>query len=104
VKTFREGELVTVARDGEILDGMVSHAASLLKIVVAVPDPERGAILRTVHPRVLAERTEAGPDDAALERAIHRTPSRGGPAGGGGGRGNRGHSRGPAHRGSQRGG
>ena len=77
MKTFHEGALVTVTRDGGVLDGIVSHAPSLLKIVVAVPDPERGAILRTVHPRVLTQRTEEGPDDQALQRLIKRTPSTG---------------------------
>ena len=100
MKTFREGELVTVDRDGDSVDGMVAHAESLVRIVVAVPDSERGAVLRTVHPRVLSERTEPGPDDQALERAIERIPGgRGGErGGGGGGRGSRGYGRTTGHR------
>jgi hypothetical protein len=101
MKTFHEGELVSVTRDGEVLDGVVSHVASILKIEVAVPDPERGAIIRTVHPRALAERAEAGPDDQSLQRLIQRTSvgGRGGPrAGQGPGRGARGHGRATGHR------
>jgi hypothetical protein len=100
MKTFREGELVSVERDGETVDGMVAHVENLLKIVVAVPDPERGAIIRTVHPRVLSERADPGPDDHALERAIERIPGgRGGARGGGsGGRGSRGYGRTTGHR------
>lgn len=101
MKAFREGELVSVSKDDVVLDGVVAHTESILKIVVAVPDSDRGAILRTVHPRTLTERKEPGPDDQALQRLIQRTPStgRGGPRGGQGpGRGQRGHTRGPGHR------
>jgi hypothetical protein len=99
MKSLREGQLVTVARDGEVLDGIVFHAPSILKVVVAVPDAERGAILRTVHRRTLTERDAAGPHDKALRRMVARMPSavRGGP-GRGAGSGQRGHTRSPAHR------
>jgi len=83
VKTFREGELVTVTRDDEVLDGIVSHVESMVKVVVAVPDEERGAILRTVHPRTLGERGEDGLDDNALRRVIQKSSAgRGGRRGG----------------------
>ena len=101
MKTWHEGDLVSVTRDGEVLDGVVSHVASLLKIDVALPDPERGAIIRTVHPRVLAERGEAGPDDQALHRLIERTSGggRAGPRGAGAkGHAARGYGRTAGHR------
>lgn len=82
-----------------MLDGIVSHAPSILQVVVAVPDAERGAILRTVHRRTVTERDAAGPHDKTLRRVVARTPStvRGGP-GGGAGRGRRGYSRSAGHR------
>jgi hypothetical protein len=100
MRSYREGELVTVSRDGESLDGVVAHVESLVKIVVAVPDEERGAILRTVHPRTLAERGDDGPDDQTLRRLVERTGSgRGGPRGGSGPAGSRrGHTRTTGHR------
>jgi hypothetical protein len=99
MKSYREGEQVKVTRDGEVLDGIVSHVESIVKIVVAVPDTERGAILRTVHPRTLAERGGEGPDDQTLRRLIQRADSagRGGPRGAQG-RGRQGHSRATGHR------
>jgi hypothetical protein len=97
----REGQLVTVAEDGVTLDGIVFHAQSILKVVVAVSDPERGPLFRTVHSKALTERDGAGAHDEALRRLIRRTPSagRGGPRGGqGAGQGRRGHTRSPVHR------
>ena len=96
------GELVTVAPEGRARDGIVFHVLSASKVVVAVSDPTRGPVLRTVHPSALTERNAAGPSDEALRRLIRRTPSaaRGGPGGGNGaGKGPRGgHTRAPAHR------
>ncbi|MCW2955013.1 MAG: hypothetical protein JWQ48_4183 [Conexibacter sp.] len=92
---------MTVAEDGVTLDGIVFHAHSILKVVVAVADPERGPLFRTVHSKTLAERDGAGAHDEALRRLIRRTPSagRGGPRGGqGGGRGRPGHTRSAGHR------
>ena len=40
LKTFREGQLVSVATDGGGLDGVVAHVPSLVKIEVAVEQPE----------------------------------------------------------------
>jgi hypothetical protein len=96
-----EGELVTVAGEHGERDGIVVHVPSKSKVVVAVPDPERGAVMRTFHPRTLAARGAAGAHDEALRRLIRRTPSvgRGGPRGQNGpGRGSSGHTRSPAHR------
>jgi hypothetical protein len=97
MKSLREGQLVTVAGDDVSLDGIVHHAPSLVKVVVAVPDDERGPVLRTVQRRLVSERHEAGPDDDALRRLIRRegrVGARGAQVGGG----RRAHSRGPMHR------
>lgn len=95
------GDLVTVAGGGPELDGIVFDVPSREKVVVALVDPARGPGFRTVHPRVLSERAEAGADDAALGRLIRRTPvpsgRRSGSSGPGGGS-SAGHSRGAAHR------
>jgi hypothetical protein len=99
MKAFREGQLVTLVGEGEALDGIVVHAPSLVKIEVAVPDAERGAVFRTVHPKALRERSVAGEHDDALRRRIRRTPSTGraGPRSGPGG-GRRGHGHVAGHR------
>jgi hypothetical protein len=76
--SLREGELVTVAGQRSSRDGIVFHVPSKSKVIVAVPDRERGAVLRTVHPSTLSERTEEGSDDAALHALIRRTPPIGG--------------------------
>ena len=100
MKTFREGQLVTVVGDRGGLDGIVVHAPSLVRVEVAVADAERGAVFRTVHPKTLSERTVAGEHDDALRRVIRRSPSAGlGPRGGSGARkGRRGHSHASGHR------
>jgi hypothetical protein len=67
-------ELVKVATGGPEIDGIVFDAPSKTKVVVAVIDPKRGPVLRTVHPDALSERTEEGPDDRALQLLIRRTP------------------------------
>jgi hypothetical protein len=95
------GELVKVATGGPQLDGIVFDTPSRTKVVVAVVDPRRGPVLRTVHPRTLSERTEEGPDDRALQLLVRRTPPPVRGAAGGGtasGRGNPGHSRTASHR------
>jgi|SRR5665213_2052162 len=95
------GQLVTVASDGPTRNGIVFDTPSRGKVVVAVVDAGRGPVFVTVHPDVLAERTEEGPEDRALQMLIRRTPqpvrgaARGASAGG---RGSRGHTRGAAHR------
>ena len=101
MKSFREGQLVTVVgQDGE-LDGIVVHAPSLVKVEVALPDGERGPVFRTVHRKTLRQRSVAGEHDDALRRLIRRIPSanRGGPRSGPGARhGRRGHSHASGHR------
>jgi hypothetical protein len=100
MRSFREGQLVTVISDTGALDGIVVHAPSLVRIEVAVPDAERGAIFRTVHPKALRERSSAGEHDDALRRAMRRTASGGFDArnGPGAGSGRRGHSQASGHR------
>lgn len=95
------GELVKVADGGPPLDGIVFDIPSRTKVVVAVVDPSRGPMFRTVHPTTLSERSEDAPADRALHMLIRRTPvpGRGRPdAGSGPGRGSRGHARGTMHR------
>jgi hypothetical protein len=95
------GELVKVAAGGPELDGIVFDTPSSSKVVVAVVDPGRGPVFRTVHPSTLSERSEEGPADRALRLLIRRTPppvhgsARGGANAG---RGQAGHSRAAGHR------
>jgi hypothetical protein len=81
MKAFHEGQLVTLVGDDEALDGIVVHVPSLVKVEVAVPDAEHGTLFRTVHPKVLRARDEAGEHDDELRRLIRRTGlgGRGGP-------------------------
>lgn len=95
------GELVTVAGSGPALDGIVFDTPSRTKVVVAVVEPGRGAVFRTVHPRTLSERAEEGPHDRALRLLMRRTPLpvRGAArAGESVGQGRAGHARGTMHR------
>jgi hypothetical protein len=97
----RPGELVRVAAGGPELDGIVFDTPSHSKVVVAVVDPARGPVFRTVDPKTLTERAEEGPDDRALRLLMRRTPSpvQGAARGGaGGGRGQPGHTRVATHR------
>jgi hypothetical protein len=95
------GERVKVADGGPQLDGIVFDIPSRTKVVVAVVDPSRGPMFRTVRPSTLSERAEEGSADRALRMLIRRTPV---PArsktgdGGAAGRGSRGHARGTMHR------
>jgi hypothetical protein len=95
------GDLVKVTTGGPSIDGIIVDMLTGSKVVVAVRDRARGPVLRTVNRKALAERTEAGPDDRALELLIRRTPppTRGAPRGGtGGGSGRGGHTRAAPHR------
>ena len=95
------GGLVKIAGVGPQLDGIVFDTPSRTKVVVAVVDPGRGPRFRTVHPKVLTERSAEGPDDRALHLLIRRTPQpvQGSASGGAAmGHGSRGHSRGTMHR------
>ena len=100
LKTFREGQLVSVAVDGDRLDGVVAHVAGLVKVEVAVAAGQTGPVFRTAHPKSLSPRDEPGPADDALRRLIHRGGGTGhaGGGGGGGSRGRRAHTRAAAHR------
>jgi hypothetical protein len=99
LKTFHEGQLVTVEEQGGTLDGIVVHVPSLVKVEVAASEPERGPVFRTVHPKALMARSESRPDDELLLRFIRRATvqGRGGPRSGPG-RGRRGHTRPAGHR------
>jgi hypothetical protein len=79
----------------------VFDTPSSVKVVVAVVDPRRGPVFRTVHPNALSERDEEGPDDRALRRLLRRTrsPVHGEARDGSGvGRGRAGHTRAARHR------
>jgi hypothetical protein len=101
MEPIRVGALVKVAGPGPELDGIVFDTPSDSKAVVAVVDPGRGPVLRTVQARTLSERTEEGRHDHALRLLIRRTPApvHGAARGGSGtGRGRAGHTRGATHR------
>jgi hypothetical protein len=99
LKTFRNGQLVTVASESGAMDGVVAHVASLVKVEVAVEETATGPVFRTVHPKSLTPRDEPGPADDALRRLIHRADATGHQAASGAsGRGGRAHTRGAAHR------
>ena len=101
METFRVGDLVKVATGGPQIDGIVFELPSPSKAVVAVIDRERGPVMRPFATEALSERSEAGPDDRALQLLIRRTPATargGGRAGGGGGSGRAGHTRAATHR------
>ena len=99
LKTFHEGQLVTVASEGGAFDGVVAHVAGLVKVEVAVEEPGTGPVFRTAHPKSLTPRDEPGPADDALRRLIHRGGGAGHQvAGGASGRGRRAPTRAAAHR------
>jgi hypothetical protein len=95
------GELVKVDNGGAGLDGIVFDTPSSSKAIVAVMDPRRGPLFRTVNPKALTLRAEEGPHDRALRLLIRRSPppvhgaARGGTRGG---EGRRGFARGSMHR------
>jgi len=95
------GALVTIKGERGETDGIVFDKPSRSKTVVAVIDPGRGPLLRSVHPGTLAERTSEGPGDRALRLLIRRTPApRAAGAEGGSAqrRDNPGHTRAATHR------
>ena len=101
MEAHRPGDLVTVAGAGPTLDGIVFDTPSNSKVVVAVVDPGRGPVFRTVHPDTLTERPQEGAHDQALRFLMRRTPSpvHGAVRGGGsGGQGHAAHTRTAAHR------
>jgi hypothetical protein len=95
------GDLVKVTAGAAELDGLVFDTPSSAKAVVAIVDPARGPVLRTVDQKALTIRAGEGPHDRALRLLVKRTPppvhgaARGGTSGG---HGRSGHTRGAAHR------
>jgi hypothetical protein len=95
------GALVTLTGEHADTDGIVFDNPSRSKTVVAVIDPARGPVFRSVNPNVLSEREAEGPADKALRLLMRRTPSptKGNPrAGSTQGHGSAGHTRATAHR------
>ena len=99
LKTFREGQLVTVATEDGDVDGVVAHIDSLVKVQVAVAQHGSDPMFRTAHPKTLTPRDEPGPADDALRDLIHRAAGAGHSAPDGtSARGRRAHTRAAAHR------
>lgn len=99
MRSFHEGQLVTIIGEETSLEGIVVHAPSLVKVEVAVPGTGDRPVFRTVHPKLLRDRSEAGEHDDALRRLIRRTASAGrGGSRSGAGSARRGHSHTTGHR------
>ena len=101
MESIGAGDLVRLAGGGPALDGIVFDTPSHAKVTVAVMDAHRGPVFRTVHPDVLSERSEEGPDDRALRLLLRRTPPPGrseARGAGRGGRGRAGYTRSATHR------
>lgn len=92
METTQGGDIVTVAGTGQRVDGIVFDTPSRSKVVVAVMDPKRGPVFRTVHPNALSERADAGAHDRALRLLVRKTP----PPARGAARGGRQEGQGPA--------
>ena len=92
---------MTVTDGSAKLDGLVFDTPSSTKVIVALVDPTRGPLFRTVNPNALTEREQEGPNDHALRLLVRRTPpphSAGARGASGGGQGRSGFTRGAAHR------
>jgi hypothetical protein len=101
MKSIDIGDRVTITGVGTGIDGIVFDLPSRSKAVVAVVDPGRGPLFRTVDPKSLTERQQEGSQDQALRLLIRRTPSsKHGTARGGvtGRRASAGFTRGATHR------
>jgi hypothetical protein len=101
MESLAEGDLVKVANHGPEVDGILFDIPNSSKAVVAVIDPARGPVFRSVPMSALSARAEEGPDDRALRLLVRRTPPPvHGAARGGSTRGHglAGHPRGAAHR------
>jgi hypothetical protein len=101
MEPFEVNQLVTVSEGGPALDGIVVAAPSAHKVVVAVVDPQRGPVFKTLAPEAVTPREDESPRDGALHALIRRNPgtARGGAQSGGGAvQGNRGHARQSSHR------
>jgi hypothetical protein len=68
----KPGDLVKVVDGSAEVDGLVFDTPSSSN--VAVVDPTRGPVFRTVNQSALKERTEEGPGDRALRLLVRRTP------------------------------
>jgi len=94
-------DLVTIDAAGHPLDGILFDRPSSGKLVVAVVDPKRGPVLRTVDAKTVTERETDSPGDKALRSLIRRTPApvHGAARGASGiGSGRAGHTRASMHR------
>lgn len=101
MEPFDVNQLVTVSTGGPEIDGIVVGSPSNHKIVVALVDPKRGPVFKTLAPEALTVREEAGPRDPVLQQLIRRNPgtARGGAQSGGGAvQGSRGHAPTSSHR------
>jgi hypothetical protein len=65
---------VNVAHGSSQLDAIVFNTPSSSKVIVAVVDPTRGPVFRTVNLNTVTERAEEGPNDRALRLLVRRTP------------------------------
>jgi hypothetical protein len=72
MRSFHEGQLVTLVGEGNEVEGIVVHTPSFVKVEIAIPDADRGAVFRTVHPKFLREREVPGEHDDGLRRLIRR--------------------------------
>ena len=98
---FSPNDLVSIDTGGPLIDAIVFDVPSHNKVVVAVVDPTKGPVFRTVSPDDLRERAEEGPQDKAMLLLMRRTPPpEHGKARGakGGGHGRAGYSRATSHR------
>lgn len=94
-------QLVTFSAGGPPADAIVVDVPNEHKVVVAVVDPKRGPVFRTVDAETISARDAEGRHDPALHALIRRTPAtaRGGTGGAAGAvQGRRGHSRSTMHR------
>jgi hypothetical protein len=101
MESVEVNQLVRVVNGGPEVDGIVFDTPASSKVVVAVVDPVRGPLFRTVHPKALTERTDEGPQDKVLWQLMRRTPPpvhRASLGGSRGGRGRPGHTRAATHR------
>jgi hypothetical protein len=98
--TASPGDLVKVDDGSAGLDGIVFDRPSSSKVIVAVVDPGRGPLFRTVHPNALTEREQESPHDRTLRLLVRRTPApHAGARGATSGRQQRaGYTRSPTHR------
>ena len=96
------GDLVKVTTGASQIDGIVADVLKGSKAVVAVIDRVKGPVLRTVPQDALAERSEPGAGDRALQLLVRRSShaSRGTARGGSGSgmTGRAGHTRAAMHR------